>query len=86
MNEIIQNNQTMIESTLQSYIKNLSSAQMLQVLDFIEYLNFKNNKDKSQINQAQTPISHYAGMIQLPKTGTPRSLMDFDVASMAKDG
>lgn len=80
-------NQPTIELTIQSYIKTLSSAQKTQVLEFIEYLQFKNQKTPTHNNQADPslPISHYAGMIKLPQTGVPRSLFDFDVASMAKD-
>lgn len=83
--------QKSIELTIQSYIKNLSLSQMAQVLEFIEYLQFKNHKEQhdkaifNNIQENQPPISQYAGMIKLPKTGVPRNLMEFDVASMAKD-
>lgn len=82
--------QKSIELTLQSYIKNLSLSQMAQVLEFIEYLQFKNNKVQNDnlaldTQENQPHISQYAGMIKLPKTGVPRNLMEFDVASMAKD-
>lgn len=87
---IYDNTQTNLELTIQSYVKSLSLSQMAQVLEFIEYLHFKNHKEQNDkpISTTQDnllPISQYAGMIKLPKTGVPRNLMEFDVASMAKD-
>lgn len=87
---IYDNTQTNLELTIQSYVKSLSLSQMAQVLEFIEYLHFKNHKEQNDKPILTTqdnllPISHYAGMIKLPKTGVPRNLMEFDVASIAKD-
>lgn len=72
-------------------VQNLPIQQVQQVLDFIDFLKFKTAKyEKFEMEieadkPEHLPISHYVGMIKIPKTNVSRSLFDFDPASIATD-
>lgn len=63
-------------------VQTMPPQQMQQVLAFVEFLT-DNRPSQTTRPEVQVPITQYAGMIKLPKTGKPRSLFDFDVASVA---
>lgn len=71
-----------LAQTIYDKVQTMSPQKMQQVLDFVEFLSEKSSPQTSK-SLVQLPITHYAGMVKLPKTGKPRSLFDFDVASVA---
>lgn len=66
-------------------LQQMPAEKVQTVLAFVNFLQQTDKvKDKAQ-NKSEDSIAQYAGMIKLPKTGKPRSLLDFNPADIFDD-
>lgn len=66
-------------------LQQMPAEKVQTVLAFVNFLQQTDKvKDKAQ-NKSEDSIAQYAGMIKLPKTGKPRSLLNFNPADIFDD-